>query len=391
MDRISGKEQAGNGKSGRELVVRREEPQPPQAVAEQREPAPESFGRAEPPPPKPPLLRRPWFWALAAVVIIGGAVGGVLWWLHSRNYISTDDAFIAAHITNISPRVPGHVIAVHVNDNQDVKQNALLVELDPTDYQQALDSAKTQADVAKGQLESAQAQVNWAQASAAQAKADVASAQANQTQAEEDLKRYQGADRRAVSQQQIDAALAAARSTTALLESARQKLAAAEAQIVVYRTQVATAQAQLQRAQVAVDQAQTQLSYTKVVAPQDGRITNRSVSRGDYVQTGQALMALVPTNRYVVANFKETELRDMRPGQPVEIKIDAYGRTLKGHVQSIQSGSGAAFSLLPPENATGNYVKVVQRVPVKIVFDEQVPPDLGPGMSVVPTIDIRNH
>ncbi|HEV2688314.1 MAG TPA: HlyD family secretion protein, partial [Bryobacteraceae bacterium] len=319
------------------------------------------------------------------------AVGGVLWWLHSRNYVYTDDAFVAAHITSISPRVAGHVTAVHVNDNQDVRQNDALVELDPTDYRQALDSAKAQEQIAKGQLESAQSQVNWAQASAAQAKADVASAQANQTQAEEDLKRYQNADRRAVSQQQIDAAVAAARSTTAALESARQKQAAAEAQIVVARTQVTTAQAQVQRAQVAVDQAQTQLSYTKVVAPQDGRITNRSVSKGDYVQTGQALMALVPTTRYVIANFKETELRDMRPDQPVRIRVDAYGKSLNGHVQSIQSGSGAAFSLLPPENATGNYVKVVQRVPVKIVFDEPIPPDLGPGMSVVPTVDIRKH
>jgi membrane fusion protein, multidrug efflux system len=390
MDRMAADEKAGNGKSGHDLVVRRDA-QVQNPAAEEGSRAPESFGRAQPPPHKPPLLRRPWFWALAALIIIGGTVGGVLWWLHSRNYVSTDDAFIAAHVTSISPRVAGHVTAVHVNDNQDVKQNQLLVELDPTDYQQALESAQAQEQVARGQLESARSQVNWAQASSAQAQADITSAQANQTQAQEDLKRYQGADRRAVSQQQIDAAVAAARSTTAALESARQKLAAAEAQIVVARTQVTTAQAQVQRAQVAVQQAQTQLGYTKVLAPQDGRITNRSVSQGDYVQTGQALMALVPTSRYVVANFKETELRDMRPQQPVEIKIDAYGKTLKGHVQSIQSGSGAAFSLLPPENATGNYVKVVQRVPVKIVFDESIPPDLGPGMSVVPTVDISKH
>ena len=205
------------------------------------------------------------------------------------------------------------------------------------------------------------------------------------------MKRYQGADRRAVSQQQVDTAVTASRATNAVLESSRQKQVAAEAQVAVARTMVLTAQLQLAKAQTAVEQARTQLTYTKIYASQDGRITGRSVSIGDYVQVGQALMGLVPTDKYVIANFKETQIRDMRPGQPVTISVDAFGMKLDGRLDSIQAGSGAAFSLLPPENATGNYVKVVRRVPVKITFTQPAPANLGPGMSVVPTIDIRKH
>ncbi|HEX4792888.1 MAG TPA: HlyD family secretion protein [Humisphaera sp.] len=353
----------------------------------------ESFGRGqhEQVEEKPPFYKRSGFWALLALIVAGGAIAGYLWWQHSRDFISTDDAFVEAHVTNISPRVGGHVIKVYVNDNQDVISGQILLELDPLDFQQALESALSQQQIAEGQIVQAKAQVSAAEASIGQAKADVAAAEANATQAEEDLKRYQGADRRAVSQQQVDAAVAAARSTHAALESARQKQVAAEAQVAVANATVATAQSQLAKARTAVEQARTQLTYTKIHASQDGRITGRSVSIGDYVQVGQALMGLVPTDKYVIANFKETQIRDMRPGQPVTISVDAFGMKLDGRVDSIQAGSGAAFSLLPPENATGNYVKVVQRVPVKIAFTQPAPANLGPGMSVVPTIDIRKH
>ena len=353
----------------------------------------ESFGRGqhEQRDEKPPFYKRSGFWALLAVIVSAAAIGGYLWWQHSRDFISTDDAFVQAHVTNISPRVAGHVTNVYVNDNQDVKSGQILLELDPLDFQQALESAQSQQKIAQGQVVQAQAQVTAAEASIGQAKADVTAAEASATQAEEDLKRYQGADRRAVSQQQVDAAVAASRSTHAALESAKQKQVAAEAQVAVAKATVATAQSQIAKAQTAIEQARTQLSYTKVYASQDGRITGRSVSIGDYVQVGQALMGLVPTDKYVIANFKETQIRDMRPGQPVKVSVDAFGMKLDAHIDSIQAGSGAAFSLLPPENATGNYVKVVQRVPVKIVFDQPAPASLGPGMSVEPTVDIRKH
>lgn len=374
---------------------------------------PESFGRGEPPKAeqkasqeqekdkdgeqeKPPLYKRPWFWAIAGVIVIAIVIIGLLWYLNSRGKLSTDDAFIEAHITNVAPRVAGHVLEVLVTDNQQVKAGQVLVRLDPVDLQQALESANAQLASAKNQVIQAQKQVGVSQAQVAQAKADVTAAQANATQANEDLKRYQSADRRAVSQQQLDAALAAARATHANLESAQQKQTAAEAQVTLSQAQVATAGDQVKRAQVAVQQAQTQLEYTVVHADQDGRIANLNVSVGDWVQAGgQALMAIVPRDVYVIANYKETELKEIHPGQRVTIRIDAYGATLNGKVDSIQSGSGAAFSLLPPENATGNYVKIVQRVPVKIVFDQSALNDsrylLGPGMSVVPTIYIHEQ
>jgi membrane fusion protein (multidrug efflux system) len=372
---------------------------------------PESFGRGEDPDQrdgnandkkekgkkndgkdeeKPPLYKRPLFWAILAIVVVGGAIGIVMWYLSTRGKVSTDDAFVQAHVTNVSPRVAGHVIAVLVNDNQEVKRDDILVKLDPTDFQQALDSAIAQREVAAGQIKQANAQVAVAEAQVAQAKADITAAQANATQAQEDLKRYQQADRRAVSQQQVDAAQAAARSTEAALESSQQKLTAAQAQVTFAHSQVQTAKDQLSRAQVAVEQAQTQLSYAVIRSPIDGQVTNRNVSVGDWVQTSQGLMGLVPKDVYVIANFKETELKGMKPGQKVIVSVDAYdGIKLKGHVQSIQAGSGAAFSLLPPENATGNYVKIVQRVPVKITLDEQPKQRLGPGMSVVPTVYTR--
>jgi len=379
---------------------------------------PESFGRGESPKPnqktddqqknqeqnkdkkqeeeKPPLYKRPWFWAILGVIVIVIAIVGVLWYLHAKGKLSTDDAFIEAHVTNVAPRVAGHVLEVLVTDNEQVKAGQVLVRLDPVDLQQALESANSQLASAKNQVIQAQKQVGVSEAQVAQAKADVTAAQANATQANEDLKRYQSADRRAVSQQQLDAALAAARSTHANLESAQQKQTAAEAQVTLSQAQVATAGDLVTRAQVAVDQAKTQLQYTIVRADQDGRIANLNVSVGDWVQAGgQALMAIVPRDVYVIANYKETELKEIHPGQRVTIRVDAYGATLNGKVDSIQSGSGAAFSLLPPENATGNYVKIVQRVPVKIVFDPSALNDsrylLGPGMSVVPTIYIHEQ
>lgn len=343
-------------------------------------------------PPKPPLYRRPWFWIVAAIVLIAVIAGVIFWWMESRGKVSTDDAFIAAHVTSVSPRVAGHVMQVLVDDNQDVTKGQLLVKLDPTDFEQAVKSAQANLEMSRGQLTQANAQVIAAQAAVAQAKADVAAAQAAANQAQSDLERYQNVqklDARAVSKQQIDQAVAASRTTTAQLQAAREKEGATNAQVSVAQAQVVSAQAAIDKAQSDLANAKLQVSYTEIRAAEDGQVTNRAVEPGNYVTPGQAMMALVPRDVWVNANFKETQLKELRPGQPVKIHVDSYGIDLDGHVQSVQAGSGAAFSLLPPENATGNYVKVVQRVPVKITLDRLPDQRLGPGMSVVPTVNTR--
>jgi membrane fusion protein (multidrug efflux system) len=271
------------------------------------------------------------------IVALAGLTFGIRYYLHARAYESTDDAFIEAHVVPVSPKVPSYVSKVHVDDNQHVQRDELLVELDPRDYDARL--AQASANLTAGQVE-----VMRARMEAHRIRALVPD--------------------QAVSKQDMDNAVARER----------------------------TALAQVAQSEAAVQQARLDLSYTKIVAPETGRITRKRVERGAYVQVGQTLFVIVPDHVWVVANYKETQLEHMRTGQPASIHVDAYpDKVFHGHVDSIQAGSGAAFSLLPPENATGNYVKVVQRVPVKIVIDD--PPDdehvLGPGMSVVPEIQVR--
>jgi membrane fusion protein (multidrug efflux system) len=298
--------------------------------------------------------------------------------------------------------------------------------------------ARGAVSTAAGRARQARAAVATAEANVERARAEVEAAQAEATRAAADVERYrQLLELDEVSRQQFDAAQAAARSSEAQLVAARARVAAAETavaearagaaaaegavaeaqsgvataqahvgeasgrleqantgpqQIAVSESEAATAGATIENARAAVAEAELQLSYTKIVAPEDGRVTMKSIEIGQLAQVGQPMMALVTSDLWVTANFKETQLDQIRPGQPAEITIDAYpGRTFRGHVDSIQSGSGAAFSLLPPENATGNYVKVVQRVPVKIVFDEQPEPALalGPGMSAEPEVRVR--
>ncbi len=268
-----------------------------------------------------------------------------------------------------------------------------MVEIDPAYFQAKLDQAVANRAAAAGGLEQAKAQQAAASANVEEAHAEVGVAEANATNAAKQLKRTQPlVERQFASRQQLDNDLASARSTTSNLLANQKKLAAAEAQLQVAASQIDTAKANLKSAVAQEEQARLDLDYTRVVAPEAGRVAHKSVAGGDYVQVGQNLMALVPLKVWVTANFKETQLDHMRQGQPVEIRIDSYpDKVFHGHVDSFEAGSGAAFSLLPPENATGNYVKVVQRVPVKIVFDE--PPDphfpLGPGMSVVPSVKVR--
>jgi membrane fusion protein (multidrug efflux system) len=229
-------------------------------------------------------------------------------------------------------------------------------------------------------------------ADADQADAQVEVARANATNAAEDLKRYTALGARAISQQMKDAATAAAQSTAASLTAAQRKAASSRAQVELARTQITTAGAAVDTARAMLDQANLNLSYTEVRATIDGRVTRKTVQPGNYVQVGQQVMALVPTVVFLTANFKETQLERMRKDQPVEIEVDAYPHhRFHGHVDSLQAGTGAAFSLLPPENATGNYVKVVQRVPVKILIDDKPDNDfpLAPGMSAEPDVRVR--
>ncbi len=343
-------------------------------------------------PKKPPLYKRPLFWIIISAVVIGSIIAGVLIWLDRRYKVGTDDAFITAHSTTVSPRVSGHVEQVLVDDNQEVKKGDLLVVLDPRDLQQALRANQASLENAQAQAVQANAQLTSAKAQVAQAEADVSSAQANANQAQADLERYQNVqkiDSRAVSKQQVDQANATARTTAAQLEAANQKKGAAEAQVKVAEAQIVAAQAAIDKARADVENASLQLSYGQIHAAEDGQVTNRSVEPGNYVTPGQALMSVVPRNVWVTGNYKETQLKEVKVGQPVKIHVDAYDMDLTGRVQSIQAGSGAAFSLLPPENATGNYVKVVQRVPVKITFDQLPMQRLAPGMSVEPTIDTK--
>lgn len=309
-----------------------------------------------------------------------------------RPYETTDDAFIDGHTIQISPQVSGHVLTLFIDDNQLVKKGSPLVQIDPRDYDVALALARANLAVAQSRLAQAQHQVVVARAKAEQDRAAVGVAEAEAARAEADLGRYQNIESRAVSRSQVDAAVAAAHAGAAALEEARKKADATDAQIAQDQAQVPTADAGVQQAQAALRQAELNRSYADITAPEDGWVTHRAVEPGQYVQVGQALLAIVPRQMWITANFKETQLAHMRPGQPVWIKVDAFPqKKFKGHVDSIQAGTGAQFSLLPPENAAGNYVKVVQRVPVKIVFDDgEIPQQMLPlGASVVPEVKVR--
>jgi len=269
----------------------------------------------------------------------------------------------------------------------------LLVALDPAEYRAKLDQAAANRAAAAGGLAQAKALRAALVANEEEARAEVGVAEANAARAASQLQRTQSlVERQYASRQQLDSDVANARATSSTLLAAQKKLAAAGAQLEVATSQIATAKANLEGAAAQEEQARLNLAYTRVVAPEAGRVAHKNVAQGDYVQVGQNLMALVPLEVWVTANFKETQLDRIRIGQPVEIRIDSYpDKVVRGRVDSFAAGSGAAFSLLPPENATGNFVKVVQRVPVKIVFD--APPDphfpLGPGMSVVPSVKVR--
>lgn len=423
--------------------------------------------------------------SIAIAVVLVATVSGLVYWLYSRQFESTDDAFIDGDIVQISPKVSAYVTKVYVSSNQLVHKGDLLVDLDPTDYQVKLEQAKAQLENARSQqglakanvdlttktagagkttaasnvqtarsnvdqtqlaaaakrsqITQAQAAVRTAQANLAQTRAQLPQAESNVKLAETEYNRrlalFQKGD---ISQQSLDLATNALQNAQSQLNAAEKQVAAAQSRVDeanagvatandtyrqslaqvdltrsqvdeskgrladaaaapervgVTEAQVDSAESQIAAAEVAVHQAEVELSYTKIYAPADGYVTKKTIEEGQLIQAGTPLMAISQSSAvWVVANFKETQLENMRIGQSVDIKVDAYpGQSFKGKVQSFQVGTGSRFSVLPPENATGNYVKVVQRVPVKIVFDDQ-PDDahlLAPGMSVEPSVKVR--
>ena len=377
---------------------------------------------------------------IIGVVIL--LVVGFFVYRYVTSYESTDDAEVDGHINSISTRISGHVIKLNIQDNQYVQAGTVLVEIDPADYQVAYQRAKADFDDAQAaaaaagvnvpitsvnttsQVSATEADVASSRAGIAAArqqyeaaKAQLAQAVANDVKAQNDLGRYkQLVDKQEISQQQYDQAVAASRASAAAVDAARAtadaaqqqvtqaqgKLVQAEAnlssartaprQMEVTRSRAASALAEAQFKKAELDQAQLNLQYTKVTAPVAGVVSDRTVEVGQNVAPGQELMKVIPLNDvWITANFKETQLREMKVGQPVTVEVDASGRKYKGKVDSLAGASGARFSLLPPENATGNYVKVVQRIPVKIVLDpgENNDQSLRPGMSVEPKVWIR--
>lgn len=401
--------------------------------------------RPAPVPELVPASSRSRWKALLVVLVVGAvlAAGGVLYWNYAATYVSTDDAQVGAHLNGISARIAGTVTGIHADENQFVKAGQLVAELDPSDYQVALDEARAemsqkQAEVrvqdpsvpiientnetgilaAEADVANAEAAVALAERDYAATQARLREAEANATKAQADVDRYKAlVDKDEVPRQVYDQAVASANGLAAAVDSARATAEAAqkaveqksaqrtetatrlmEAQmnapheVAIRRANVAAKQADAQVAKTRVNLAQLNLSYTKIDAPVSGVVSKRNVEIGNHVQPGQQLFLIAQIDDlWVTANFKETQLRRIRPNQKVTISVDAFPQKFHGYVESMPAATGTVTSLLPPENASGNYVKVVQRLPVRIRFDNnQAGLDLlRPGMSVEPTVWIR--
>ncbi|EJC71872.1 multidrug resistance efflux pump [Rhizobium leguminosarum bv. trifolii WSM2012] len=333
--------------------------------------------------------------ATAVVLIAAGAYYGHDYWTAGRFHISTDDAYVKADNTTVAPKVSGYLAEVLVSDNQLVKAGQPLARIDDRDFKAALDQASADVAAAEATLNAKQASLDIQQSAIAAARATVDVDRANETFAEQNNKRYSNlatSGYAPVQTAQQAASQIAAAQATIVRDSA--SLDAAVKQVDLLNAELAQAKAALARSQAVQHQAELNLSYATITAPVDGTVGNRTLRVGQYVQAGTQLMAVVPTSAvYVIANYKETQLTDVRAGQPVEIEVDTFpGRTYRGRVDSLAPASGQEFALLPPDNATGNFTKVVQRIPVKIVLDGDaaMSGDLRPGMSVQPSIDTKN-
>ncbi len=347
----------------------------------------------------PPTRRRSMLIRLVfGLVLVAGVIAGVAYWWTGRDSVDTDDAYTDGRAISIAPRASGYVTELNVNDNQFVHAGDVIVRIDPRDYQAARDQQAGTLAIAKGQLAAAEAGLARARitfpAALAAAQGNLAVAQGALYRAQADYRRQHAISREATTQESVDA-------STAALQTAQGQVQQAQAQVqqatpVPQNIDEASAQrdqiaGQVQQAQAQLAQAELNLSYTVVRAPQDGWVTRRNVEVGSYAQPGAAIMSLVSPQVWVTANFKENQLDRMRPGQPVDISVDAYpGLKLHGHVDSVQLGTGSRFSTFPAENATGNFVKIVQRIPVKIDIDSGLDPKvpLSLGLSVEPTVHV---
>lgn len=343
-------------------------------------------------PGKKPLI-------ILGIVVVVMVVVALVWWLLTRNQETTDDAFTDGDAVTIAPKVAGYVTDLRVKDNQRVKKGDLLVVIDPRDATAQRDQAQAQLGLATAQLHQAQAQLALSKvqypAQRDEARAQVLKAKADLANAEAAYKRQRGVDPRATTQQNIDTANAQLRSAQAQLASAQAQLEVAEQvqlQIRQQETNVEAREQQVAQAKAQLETANLNLSWTNVRAPFDGYVTKRNVQTGTLVQAGTALFSLVSREVWVTANFKESQLERMRPGNKVTVTVDAWpDLELEGHVDSIQQGSGSKFAAFPSENATGNFVKIVQRVPVKIVIDKGLDPNkpLPLGLSVEPKVTLE--
>jgi len=390
----------------------------------------------------PSRTRSSRFRVALVVAVLVLLVAGIFVYRYVTSYESTDDAQVDGHINSISARITGHVVRLNVQDNQYVPAGTVLVEIDPGDYQVAYDRAKadfedaqaaalaagvnvpiisvntsSQVSASAADVKSARAGIQVAQQQFEAGKAQLQEAEANNVKAQNDLVRYQQlVEKQEISQQQYDAATAAAKASAATVEAARASADAAQQQVTqaqgklvqaeanwanantaprqmqVTRARAASALAEAQRKKADLDQAALNLQYTKIIAPVNGIVSDRTVEVGQNVSPGQELLKVINLDDvWITANYKETQLRQMQKGQRVDVEVDANGKTYHGKVDSFAGASGARFSLLPPENATGNYVKVVQRIPIKIVLDagSNSQHELRPGMSVTPKVWIR--
>lgn len=391
---------------------------------------------------RPSRTASPGFRVAIAVAVVVLVAVGFLVYRYVSSYESTDDAQVDGHINSVSARISGHVAKLNVADNQYVQAGTVLVEIDPADYQVAYERAQadfesaqaaaraagvdvpitsvstsSQVSASEADVSSARAGISAAKQQTEAAKSQLAQAEANDVKAQNDLARYkQLVDKEEISQQQYDQAVASAKASAAAVDAARATAGAAQSQVTqaqgkliqgeasfrnaqtapqqvqIMRSKAESARADAQRKKADLDQAQLNLQYTKIIAPVAGVVSDRTVEVGQNVAPGQEFLKIIPLRDvWITANFKETQLREMKVGQSVTVQVDASGRKYKGKIDSIAGASGARFSLLPPENATGNYVKVVQRIPVKIVLDpgENQDQSLRPGMSVVPKVWIQ--
>jgi len=341
-------------------------------------------------------------WSLKQLLIAGGALlfvaaaagYGNYYWTIGRFLVSTDDAYVQAHSVLISPKVSGYISEVPVDDNQAVKAGQVIARIDPRDYDTALDQARANVAAAQASIETLNQQIAQQRLVVEQDRQQVASDQAALVYSQQDYQRYTILAKDGYgSVQRAQQAQADIREKDAMQQHDIAVVAAAEKQIGVFEAQLAQANATLAQQQAMEHQAELNLSYTAITAPVDGTVGVRTLRVGEYVQAGTQLMAVVPLQAvYIVANYKETQLTNVRPGQPATIDVDTFpGAKIHGHVDSLAPASGQEFALLPPDNATGNFTKIVQRIPLKIVVDEDDPlvGKLRPGMSVEPTIDTK--